>query len=115
MTEGELVSPEDMGLPVDNRTPEASLLRRTHEATGTVPRAGEMPWDPLAYHTSGHDLPSLARARKEMERRLIRQALRLHGRNIKRAAEHLGVSRVTFYRLMEKYQVGARDDLSDCS
>ena len=48
-------------------------------------------------------LPDLTSARRELEETLLRQALRLTGGNIKRAAKDLGVSRVTIYRLMEKY------------
>ncbi len=48
-------------------------------------------------------LPDLTTARRELEETLLRQALRLAGGNIKRAAKDLGVSRVTIYRLMEKY------------
>ncbi len=48
-------------------------------------------------------LPDLTTARRELEETLLRQALRLTGGNIKRAAKDLGVSRVTIYRLMEKY------------
>jgi DNA-binding NtrC family response regulator len=50
-------------------------------------------------------LPELAAARKQLEEKLLRDALRINGGNIKRAAKELGVSRVTFYRLMEKYRI----------
>jgi len=48
-------------------------------------------------------LPDLTSARRELEETMLREALRLAGGNIKRAARELGVSRVTVYRLMEKY------------
>jgi DNA-binding NtrC family response regulator len=48
-------------------------------------------------------LPDLATARRTVEEKLMRDALRINSGNIKRAARELGVSRVTFYRLMEKY------------
>jgi DNA-binding NtrC family response regulator len=50
-------------------------------------------------------LPDLATARQELEEKLMRDALRINSGNIKRAAKELGVSRVTFYRLMEKYRI----------
>jgi two-component system, NtrC family, response regulator HydG len=50
-------------------------------------------------------LPELATARQELEEKLMRDALRINSGNIKRAAKELGVSRVTFYRLMEKYRI----------
>jgi DNA-binding NtrC family response regulator len=50
-------------------------------------------------------LPALATARQELEEKLMRDALRINSGNIKRAARELGISRVTFYRLMEKYGV----------
>lgn len=49
---------------------------------------------------------TLAEARAEAERRAIRNCLELTGHNISRAARELGVSRVTLYRLMEKYGQG---------
>jgi DNA-binding NtrC family response regulator len=50
-------------------------------------------------------LPDLATARRQLEERLMREALRMNASNIKRAAQELGVSRVTFYRMMEKYAI----------
>jgi DNA-binding NtrC family response regulator len=50
-------------------------------------------------------IPDLATARQELEKKLMREALRMNASNIKRAAEELGVSRVTFYRMMEKYSI----------
>ena len=50
-------------------------------------------------------LPDLATARQQLEERLMREALRMNASNIKRAAQELGVSRVTFYRMMEKYAI----------
>ncbi len=53
----------------------------------------------------GVELPDLDIARRELEHKLLRDALRMNSGNIKRAARELGVSRVTFYRLMEKHGV----------
>ena len=50
-------------------------------------------------------LPDLATARQQLEEKLMRDALRINSGNIKRAAKELGVSRVTFYRMMEKYRI----------
>ncbi len=50
-------------------------------------------------------LPDLASARHQLEEKLMRDALRINNGNIKRAAKELGVSRVTFYRMMEKYDI----------
>jgi len=50
-------------------------------------------------------VPDLATARQALEEKLMRQALRINGGNIKRAAKELGVSRVTLYRMMEKYRI----------
>ncbi|MEO5374126.1 MAG: sigma-54 dependent transcriptional regulator [Alphaproteobacteria bacterium] len=51
---------------------------------------------------------SLEFARQEVEEALVRKALGLHRGNIKRSAEHLGIARVTLYRLIEKYGIIAR-------
>ena len=45
---------------------------------------------------------SLREAREDVERQMIQQALQRHGGKIARAAEDLGISRPTFYELMEK-------------
>jgi two-component system, NtrC family, response regulator len=45
---------------------------------------------------------SLKEARESVEREMVQQALERHGGKISRAAEDLGISRPTFYELMEK-------------
>lgn len=57
------------------------------------------------------DIPSLEAARRRTEEGLIRKALDAHGNNIKRTAEHLGVSRVTLYRLIEKYGIATGSEM----
>ncbi len=49
---------------------------------------------------------TLKEARETIERELIQQALQRHGGKISRAAEDLGISRPTFYELMEKLGLG---------
>ena len=49
--------------------------------------------------------PSLKEARESLEKEMIRDALRKHGGKITAAASELGVSRPTFYELMEKLGV----------
>ena len=46
-------------------------------------------------------------ARKKFEKSQIRQLLKLAGGNKKQAAEYMGVSRKTFYRLLEKYGIAS--------
>jgi DNA-binding NtrC family response regulator len=52
-------------------------------------------------------LMSLEEARIEAERAAIHYSLNRCRNNVSRTARELGVSRVTLYRLMEKYQIGA--------
>jgi two-component system NtrC family response regulator len=59
----------------------------------------------LADGTEGN-LRTLKEARESVERELIQQALQRHGGKISRAAEDLGISRPTFYELMEKLSLG---------
>jgi len=59
----------------------------------------------LADGTEG-GLRTLKEARESVERELIQQALQRHGGKISRAAEDLGISRPTFYELMEKLSLG---------
>lgn len=56
---------------------------------------------------AGSGPSSLQAARRGVEEAFIRQALEAHRYNIKRTALDLGVSRVTLYRLMEKYGIAA--------
>ncbi len=50
---------------------------------------------------------TLDRAREEAERAAIQEALKQTRHNVSRAARLLGVSRVTLYRLMDKYSINA--------
>ena len=56
----------------------------------------------LAAGSAGSPGTSLKEAREELEREMIRNALRRHGGKIAPAAAELGVSRPTMYDLMEK-------------
>lgn len=53
---------------------------------------------------------SLDSVRREAEETLLRRALAGHRHNITRTAEHLGVSRVTLYRLLEKHGIATRPE-----
>ncbi len=59
----------------------------------------------LADGTEGN-FRTLKEARETVERELVQQALQRHGGKISRAAEDLGISRPTFYELMEKLGLG---------
>jgi two-component system NtrC family response regulator len=52
--------------------------------------------------------PSLREARERVEREMVLAALRRHAGSITAASQELGISRPTFYELMEKLQI-ARD------
>ena len=52
--------------------------------------------------------PSLREARERVEREMVLTALRRHAGSITAASQELGISRPTFYELMEKLQI-ARD------
>ncbi len=51
------------------------------------------------------ELPTLETARNLVEKTLVQRALRLNSGNISKAAGKLGISRVTLYRLLEKYNL----------
>ncbi len=62
----------------------------------------------LDYIGSYRDVPveeTLAEARERAEREAICEALDKNAGNLSRSARSLGVSRVTLYRLLEKYQI----------
>jgi DNA-binding NtrC family response regulator len=46
---------------------------------------------------------TLQEARAELEKRLIREALDASGQTVQAAARRLGISRMTFYRMLERY------------
>jgi DNA-binding NtrC family response regulator len=54
--------------------------------------------------SSGQQI-TLENARNHAEKQAIRQTLELSHDNVSKASRMLGVSRVTLYRLMEKYQM----------
>ena len=82
---------------LENRIKRAVIMAETHYVT---------PADlELADGTEGN-FRTLKEARETVERELIQQALQRHGGKISRAAEDLGISRPTFYELMEKLGLG---------
>ena len=54
------------------------------------------------------DRPTLQEARCDLERRIVREALEQTGHNVQAAARQLGVSRMTLYRLLERYEIGVQ-------
>jgi DNA-binding NtrC family response regulator len=52
--------------------------------------------------------PTLQEARAELEQRLVREALERTGHSVQAAARQLGVSRMTLYRLLERYDMVQR-------
>jgi DNA-binding NtrC family response regulator len=53
----------------------------------------------------GRPCPPLVETRRRLEKWLILAALKAHGDNVTLAADALGISRVTLYRLLEKHAV----------
>jgi DNA-binding NtrC family response regulator len=50
--------------------------------------------------------PTLQEARADLEHRMVREALEQTGHSVQAAARQLGVSRMTLYRLLERYDIG---------
>ena len=59
----------------------------------------------LASASAPRNVITLSRARAAAESDVIRATLRSHANNVSRAARALGISRVTLYRLMEKFGI----------
>jgi DNA-binding NtrC family response regulator len=57
---------------------------------------------------SWQEPPTLKEARLDLERRMVREALEQTGHNVQAAARRLGVSRMTMYRLLERYDIGGQ-------
>jgi DNA-binding NtrC family response regulator len=51
------------------------------------------------------DRPTLQEARFDLERRMVQEALEQAGHSVQAAARQLGVSRMTMYRLLERYDI----------
>jgi DNA-binding NtrC family response regulator len=49
--------------------------------------------------------PTLQEARADLERQMVREALERAGHSVQNAARQLGVSRMTLYRLLERYAI----------
>lgn len=60
----------------------------------------------------GHPFMTLAKARADTERALVRKAIHAFRGNISRAASELGVSRVGLYRLMKRHELDHRKMLN---
>ena len=68
-------------------------------------KGGTMTTEDLELSASNQPRPTktLREARAQLEKGMIQQVLILHNGNISRAAEDLGLSRQTFYDLLNKY------------
>lgn len=117
------VRPGDLGF--------SRIERRRQQRPGAAPGADD-PDDPAAPSTAAlppaeygradaggrsrrgfslvsHDLPlTLSAAKRDLEAWMLRASLEASGNNVTLAAERLGVSRVTLYRLLERH--GVRHD-----
>ena len=82
----------------------STIRRAVVMAEGRCLKASDLTF-PESKGEGSLSLPDLATARQQLEEKLMREALRMNASNIKRAAKELGVSRVTFYRMMEKYAI----------
>ena len=73
------------------------------ELRDCIRATSELPADATAdFSGIGLGPNALKGARQTAERAVLTRALRYHQRNVTRAARALGVSRMTFYRLMER-------------
>jgi transcriptional regulator with PAS, ATPase and Fis domain len=62
----------------------------------------------LDRRTKNRQLRTLEESRTDSDRETILASLRYHSNNISQAAESLGISRVSLYRLMDKYKIIVR-------
>lgn len=93
---------------------EAGLVTRL-EATAMVTAAGPADAADAAAAQAGADVrftlpphalpPTLSAAKRDLEAWMLRTSLESSGNNVTLAAERLGVSRVTLYRLLERHGV----------
>lgn len=82
------------------------LINRVRRATVMCEGRLIQPMDlGLERRRSRRDVVTLEQARESAEKDTILAALRRNRQNVSQAANELGVSRVTLYRLLEKYQI----------
>ncbi len=91
------------GWPGNIRELQNRVQRAVIMAEGKRVTAGDLE---LADATGAGRLQTLKEARERAERELVEAALRRHGGKITSAAQELGISRPTFYELMEKLGIG---------
>jgi transcriptional regulator with GAF, ATPase, and Fis domain len=94
----EQLSPELRQMPVPAVTASVSALN-----TGTAGRSEVAPLENV----------SLAEALEEVERRMIKDAMRRHKENISRVARELGLTRRGLYLKLERYQIREREGTHD--
>ena len=80
-------------------------------APPTAPRYADGSEDLVLQTNFEGSLPTLTEARNRVEEALLRIALHRNARNISTTAEELGVSRVTLYRLLDKFGMRPGDSL----
>lgn len=115
MTDSERLTAEDLGLATGPGAAGESSSRAAAgidslpqidlggiAAATRVLRAPEPCAEPMAPQESA---TTLEQAKAKIEEKLVRDALGKHAHNITVAARDLGVSRVTLYRLIEKYSI----------
>ncbi|TCT20738.1 sigma-54 interaction domain-containing protein [Thiobaca trueperi] len=91
--EGLAIRPENLKIHLDSPALKIEFPMETREASGTHHR-----------NSNGSAiLGSLKNAREQSEKRNLEFALERHASNVTRAAQDLGVSRMTLYRLMAKH------------
>ena len=76
-------------------------------ASGSRVTAKDLELDPRKA-VSASSATTLRKAREQVEREMIQQALTRHGGRITAAAAELGISRPTLYELMEKLGIAKK-------
>jgi len=101
MADGDLISAADLGM-----AGEGGLIRSS-AANGGVAVASDLAASGISIPVTanqGHPL-TLEEAKAEVERALVGRALSRNSGNITAASRELGVSRVTLYRMIERYNL----------
>ncbi|MDZ3837476.1 MAG: sigma-54 dependent transcriptional regulator [Rhodospirillales bacterium] len=108
------VRPGDLGFSRTERRrqprPEASAREADAEASADAAPGNATTGGAERFSLVRRDLPlTLAAAKRDLEAWMLRASLASSGNNVTLAAERLGVSRVTLYRLLERHGVRHAD------
>ncbi|MEO3430371.1 sigma-54 dependent transcriptional regulator [Pelagibius sp. CAU 1746] len=104
MADDPLLSPRNLGLD-GNAIPDSA---NDHAAGQATERAAPPDSEEISRRPTDCRTTTLEQVKARVEERMVRESLGRHAQNVTSTARALGVSRVTLYRLIDKYHIRSR-------